>query len=70
MVFITEGDRFGLGAGAYRFEGVDAETGVPLSDEAHVVYANSAYRGDDELGSLMHDLMCSDPDDMHDPALA
>lgn len=70
VVFVTEGDAFGLGAGAYRFEAVDAELGVALGDGAHVVYVNGRYCGDDELGDLMHDFMCSDPDDMRDEALA
>ena len=69
VVFVTEGDYFGRGAGAYRFEAADARLGVALGDGAHVVYANGAYRGDDELGRLMSDMSRSDPGDMHEGPL-
>ena len=35
-----------------------------MEDEAHIVYVNGEYRGDDPTGHLMHDFMCSNPDDM------
>lgn len=70
IVFVTEKDVFGCGAGAYRFEATDAEHGVALGDGAHVVYANGRYRRRDPLGDLMHDFMCSNPDDMHTAPLA
>ena len=31
---------------------------------------NGAYRGDDDIGRLMHDFSCSDPDDMLDSDMA
>ena len=31
---------------------------------------NGAYEGDDDIGKLMHDFRCSDPDDMLDEQLA
>ena len=31
----------------------------------HVVYANGTWRGNDDLGRLMHDFNCSDPSDMN-----
>jgi hypothetical protein len=31
---------------------------------------NGKYRGDDEIGKLIHDLSCTDPDDMNYEALA
>ena len=34
------------------------------------MYVNGAYRGDDEIGKLMHDFMCANPDDMFDSDLA
>ena len=30
-----------------------------------VLYVNGKYRGDDEVGKLMHDFSCTDPDDMN-----
>lgn len=64
-VFIVESDPFRCGAALYRFEQSDPDTGLALGDGVRVVYGNGAYRGDDEVGRLMHDLSCSDPDDMH-----
>ena len=31
---------------------------------------NASYKGDDPLGDLMHDFLCSDPDDMKTKLLA
>ena len=31
---------------------------------------NGKYQGDDEIGKLIHDLLCTDPDDMNFEALA
>lgn len=33
-------------------------------------YVNGEYRGDDELGRLMHDFNCCDAEDMHYDVLA
>ena len=30
----------------------------------------SSYKGDDDLGKLLHDFLCSDPDEMYTPLLA
>ena len=34
------------------------------------IYVNGKYRGNDEIGKLMHDFSCTNPDDMHYEALA
>ncbi|MCM1560690.1 MAG: hypothetical protein NC123_14280, partial [Butyrivibrio sp.] len=39
-------------------------------DGSHIIYVNGKYRGDDEIGKLMHDFSCTDPDDMNYEALA
>ena len=31
---------------------------------------NASYKGDDDIGRLMHDFLCSDPDDMYTQILA
>lgn len=41
-----------------------------FDDGAHIVYVNGAYRGDDDLGRLMHDFACTDPAQMHYAELA
>jgi hypothetical protein len=42
----------------------------PFGDGEHILYVNGAYRGDDEIGNLMHDFSCSDPNDMINKDLA
>ena len=48
----------------YRIERSNLETRELFGDEAHIYYVNARYNGDDELGDLMHDFLCSDPDEM------
>lgn len=64
VIFITEKDVRGKGKATYRFDRLDIEDGTPLEDEAHIVYVNGEYRGDDPTGHLMHDFMCNDPNEM------
>ena len=39
-------------------------------DEAHIIYANGQYRGNDPIRSVMHDFFCADPKDMNSEILA
>ena len=41
-----------------------------FNDGSHILYVNSAIQDDTELGRLMHDLTCRDPDKMYSPILA
>ncbi len=41
-----------------------------FGDGSHILYVNGKYRGNDEVGKLMHDFSCTDPDDMNYEALA
>ncbi len=43
---------------------------VLFGDGAHILYVNGSYRGNDEIGRLMHDFSCTNPDDMNYEALA
>jgi hypothetical protein len=70
VIFIMERDPFGEGKGLYHFERTDQTSHRSLEDGTHVLYANGAYRGDDELGELMHDYCESNPDDMRNPLMA
>lgn len=40
-------------------------TGKPFDDGTYILYVNGEYRGDDEIGKLMHDFNCTDADDMN-----
>lgn len=64
VIFILEGDLFGLGLPVYHIDRVVEETGMPFGDASHILYVNGAYRGEDPLGRLMHDFSCTDADDM------
>ncbi len=70
VIFITENDVMGKGKPLYTVNRYVEETGERFDDEAHIIYVNGAYRGDTELGKLMHDFSCSNPDDMNFPLLA
>ena len=69
-IFITENDIYGKGLPFYPVERVNLATGEPFGDGEHILYVNGAYRGDDDIGRLMHDFSCSDPKDMVNKELA
>ncbi|MCM1180986.1 MAG: hypothetical protein NC347_12055, partial [Clostridium sp.] len=46
------------------------ENKVLFGDGSHILYVNGKYRGDDEIGKLMHDFSCTEPDDMNFEELA
>ena len=69
-IFVTENDFFGKGVGLYPIERMNLATQSPFNDREHILYVNGQYNGDDDLGKLMHDFLCSDPDDMHFTMLA
>ncbi len=64
-IFITEKDFFGKGEPVYRIENMNLTTGESFSDGAYILYVNGEYRGEDEIGKLMHDFNCTDADDMN-----
>ena len=70
VVFITEQDFLGAGLPVYHIERIVQETGKPFGDRAHIVYANGAYHGDTDIGRLMADFRCHDPEMMYYSALA
>ncbi len=64
-IFITEKDLYGLGEAVYRIERMNLNTGRPFEDGEHILYVNGEYRGDSDIGKLMHDFNCTDADDMN-----
>ena len=49
----------------------NTNTGKPFDDGEHIIYVNGADKdASTELGMLMHDFFCTDPDDMHYKELA
>ena len=67
VIFITEKDIFNYGEPIYRIERVLINfADKPLfNDGEHIIYVNGSYRGDSDIGRLMHDFNCSDPADMN-----
>jgi uncharacterized protein (UPF0147 family) len=64
-IFITEKDFFDKGLPVYLIHKMNFSTGEPFDDGAYIIYVNGEYRGDDELGRLMHDFNCNDAADMN-----
>jgi len=65
-IFITEHDIFKKEIPFYRIERINLDAdGEPFNDGEHILYVNGAYRGDTEIGKLMHDFCCWNADDMN-----
>jgi hypothetical protein len=69
-IFITEKDFFGQGEPIYIIERMNLTTRKPFADGARILYVNGEYRGDSEIGRLMHDFGCTDADNMNYPLMA
>ncbi len=72
VIFITENDVMKGNQPIYSVERyvTIGENNVLFGDGSHIIYVNGKYRGNDEIGKLMHDFSCTNPDDMHYEALA
>ena len=64
-IFILEKDFFGKGEPVYPIERINLATGEPFNDGEHILYVNGEYRGDTDLGKLMHDFGCTDAGEMN-----
>ena len=71
VIFITETDIFEEDEPIYEVERYVKGKKLRLfNDAAHILYVNGKNNNDTELGRLMQDFMCSDPDKMHNSNLA
>ncbi len=72
VIFITENDVMGKSQAVYHIQRyVETNQGKELFDDgSHIIYVNGKYRGNDEIGKLMYDFSCTNPDDMNYEALA
>lgn len=66
VVVILESDPAGPHVRCRHYRTRDLSDGSVLDDGTHLLYANAAWRGNDELGSLMADFCESDPDAIRD----
>lgn len=46
-------------------ERINLTTGSRFEDGEHILYVNGEFRGDSEIGKLMHDFNCTKADDMN-----
>ena len=70
MVFITQTDIFGYGIPIYTINRHFEEIDDLFDDGSHIIYVNGNYKGDDEVGKLLHDFGCKESKDMYYPELA
>ena len=72
VIFITENDVMKGNQPIYPVERyvTIGENKVLFGDGSHIIYVNGNYRGNDEIGKLMYDFSCTNPDDMNYETLA
>ncbi len=69
-IFIIENDFYGKGEPIYPIERINLATGKSFEDGEHILYVNGEYRGESDLGKLMHDFNCTQASDMNFELLA
>lgn len=70
VIFITENDVLGKNKPIYHIDRYIRESEEYFNDGSHIIYVNASYKDDTELGKLMHDFWCKNPDDMNFGVLA
>ncbi len=71
VIFVTENDVWKGNLPVYTVDRYIQELGkASLSDESHILFVNTAYKGESRLDSLFHDFRCTDPDNMKNEILA
>ena len=64
IIFITENDVLKGGLPFYHINRKIEENGMTFCDRSHIIYVNGEYQDDSDIGKLMHDFACVNPDDM------
>ncbi len=70
VIFITRHDVLNGGEPIYKIDRRIESNGKLFDDGAHIIYVNGENKSDTELGRLIQDLKCTDPDKFHNPELA
>ena len=70
VIFITRDDILAYGLPIYHINRKIEEVEECFQDGSHIIYVNSRKQEDTELGKLMHDLHCKDPEQMYSKILA
>ena len=69
VIFITDKDYLGDNLPLYHVDRSVQENQKPFQDQAHIIYVNGEYRGNDALGHLVHDFQTKNLDDYYYPEL-
>ncbi len=64
-IFIIEKDFYGQSKAVYPIERINLATGKSFEDGEHILYVNGEYRGESDIGKLMHDFNCTQAADMN-----
>lgn len=64
-IFIIEKDFYGKGEPVYPIERLNLATGKSFEDGEHILYVNGEYRGESDIGKLMHDFNCTRASEMY-----
>ena len=70
VIFITETDIFGEGLPIYKIHRVFEHNNKPFNDRSYIYYVNGAYKGNDDIGKLVHDFQCKNPEKFYFEELA
>ena len=70
VIFITETDVFGEGLPIYKIQRYFEHNHKPFNDRSYIIYVNGAYEGNDDIGKLVHDFKCKNPDEFYFEDLA
>lgn len=74
VIFLCDNDPYGKGAPIYvverRVRTEDGKDVQAYGDRQYILYVNGDWAEDDELGKLVHDFHCSDPQAMFYPEMA
>ena len=66
VIFITRKDMFRKGQAIYKIERRIEGSWEEYGDDTHIIHVCAANADEDTaLGHLVHDLLCTDPEDMH-----
>lgn len=70
VIFITETDVFKRGLPIYKIQRYFEDNKEPFNDRSYIYYVNGAYNGNDNVGKLVHDFQCKNPEKFYFEELA
>ena len=70
VIFIYKHDKFRRGLPLYHIKRYVEETGNEFRDGSNIIYVNGAYKGDDEIGRMLHDFRSKNSKDIYNKELA